>query len=124
MHGAGPIAGRSRLLQIRLAGADSILRVGRSGRIGLQVAAVHELETEPSLDAQVAVRDLDIQGRGDLHDPVILNVERERAAHAAIGTDRVGLGLPRLVPLAGLRSSYSLRNIKAPVGQTPMQLPQ
>ena len=85
---------------------------------------MHELETEPSLDAKVAVRDLDIKGRGHLDDPVVLNVERERAAHAAIRADRVGLGLPRLVPLVGLRSSYSLRNIKAPVGQTPMQLPQ
>ena len=68
--------------------------------LGLQIAAVYELETEPPLDAQVAVGDLDIQRRGDLHDPVVLNVERERAAHAAIGADRVGLRLPRFVPLA------------------------
>ena len=67
--------------------------------LGLQIAAVHELEAEPSLDAKVAVGDLDIKGRGYLHDSVILNVKRERAAHAAIGADGVGLGLPRLVPL-------------------------
>ena len=29
--------------------------------LGLQIAAVHELETEPALDAQVAVRDLNIE---------------------------------------------------------------
>ncbi len=30
--------------------------------LGLQIAAVDELETEPALDAKVAVRDLDIEG--------------------------------------------------------------
>ena len=69
---------------------------------GLSVAAVHELEAEPALDAQVAVRDLDIQRRGHLDDPIVLDVERERTAHAAVRTDRVGLRLPRLVPGAGL----------------------
>ena len=67
--------------------------------LSFQFAAVHELETEPPLDAQMAVRDLDIERRGDLHDPIVLNVERERAADATIRADRVGLRLPRLVPL-------------------------
>jgi hypothetical protein len=30
-------------------------------RLGLQIAAVHELEAEPSLDAKVAVCDLDVK---------------------------------------------------------------
>ena len=92
--------------------------------LGLQVAAVHELEAEASLDAKVAVGDLDIKRRGDLDDSVVLDVKRERAAHAAIGADGVGRVCRDSSHCPALRSSYSLRNIKAPVGQTPMQLPQ
>src|SRR5262249_47083325 len=38
--------------------------------------------------------------RADLHDPIVLDVQRQRAADAAECTDRVGLRLPGLVPLA------------------------
>lgn len=43
--------------------------------VGLQVAPVHELEAEPALDAEVAVGDFDIDGRGHLDDPIVLNME-------------------------------------------------
>jgi hypothetical protein len=35
--------------------------------LGLQIAAVYKLEAEPSLDAKVAVGDLDIERRGYFH---------------------------------------------------------
>src|SRR5262249_27505594 len=54
---------------------------------------------EAPLDAQMTVRDLDIERRRDLHDAIVLNVQRERAAHPAVGTDRVGAGLSRFVPM-------------------------
>ena len=43
----------------------------------------------------------DVHRRGDLDDLVLLDVERQRAAHAAIRADRVGQRLRRLVPGAG-----------------------
>ena len=42
--------------------------------------------------------------RGDLHDRVVLHVQLELAADAAVGADRLGDGLLRLVPGARLRA--------------------
>ena len=61
-----------------------------------------ELEAEPTLDAQMAVGHRRVHRRGHLDDLVVLDVERERAADAAVRADRVGHGLGRLVPRAGL----------------------
>ncbi len=51
------------------------------------------LKPEPTLDAQVAVRDRRVGGRHDLDDRVVLDVEREVASDAAVRTHGVGLGL-------------------------------
>ena len=51
------------------------------------------LKAEPALDAQVAVRDRRVGGRHDLDDRVVLDVEREVAADAAVRAHGVGLGL-------------------------------
>src|SRR5437016_200546 len=46
--------------------------------------------------------DAGVQWRRDLHDPIVLSVERQRAAHTAIRTDRIRLLLPGFIPRAGL----------------------
>src|SRR3954452_3602356 len=61
-----------------------------------------ELDAEPALHAQVAVGDAGVEGREHLHDPLVLHVQRQRADDPAVGADRVGDGLPRLVPRARL----------------------
>src|SRR5689334_4232673 len=63
---------------------------------------IHKLPPKPPFDAEVAVGDVVIQGRGDFHDLFVLHVDGQGAAHAAIGTDGVGRGLAGLVPGAGL----------------------
>src|SRR5262249_41836653 len=65
-------------------------------------AALHVLEAETALDAQVPARRVVVVGGGDLHDLVVLHVQGEVAADAAVRTDRVDLRLARLIPLAGL----------------------
>ncbi len=50
----------------------------------------------------MAARHTIFDRRGDLHDLVILDVQRQRAADAAIGADRVGFGLLLFLPLAAL----------------------
>src|SRR5581483_9436897 len=57
---------------------------------------------EPSFDAEVAARDVVVVGRGHLHDRVVLHVQRQVAADAAIRAHGVALLLLRLVPRAGL----------------------
>src|SRR5512145_513765 len=60
-----------------------------------------EREAEAALDAEVPAGHRDVGRRGHLHDPIVLHVEREGAAHAAVGADRIGRSLLRLVPRAG-----------------------
>src|SRR5438552_2020243 len=60
-----------------------------------------EPPAEAALDAELAVRDLMVERRRHLDDPVVLGVQRDGAANAAVPTDRVGLVLARFVPLAG-----------------------
>ncbi len=60
------------------------------------------LKPKPTLDAQVAVGHRVIAWRSDLDDLVVLNVQRERAANAAIRADRVGLRLLLFFPCASL----------------------
>src|SRR5678816_1957744 len=69
-------------------------------RLAPGVAVLHELPAEAALHAQVAVRHVVIEGRGDADDRVVLHAELEGAADAAVRADRVGDGLARLVPLA------------------------
>src|SRR5690242_8597096 len=77
-------------------------RVTRRGFSAFPGPALDELKAEPSLHAQVAAADVMVQGGGHLHDPVVLYVQVEVAAHAAVGADRGGDRLPRLVPGTGL----------------------
>ena len=60
------------------------------------------LKTETTLDAQVAVGYRVIAWRSDLDDLVVLNVQRERAANAAVWADGVGLRLLLFFPCASL----------------------
>src|SRR2546427_13177054 len=60
--------------------------------------APHEFVPEPALDAEVPAGDVVVEGRGDLHDVVVLDVEFEGAPDPAVGTDRLGDGLTGLVP--------------------------
>ena len=87
-------------------------------------ALLDELEAEAALDAEVAVGDDVVERRGDLDDLVVLDVERQRAADAAVRADRVGPVCADSSQVPAARMSCSLLNISAPVGQTPMQLPQ
>src|SRR5690242_4367278 len=64
--------------------------------------ALDELKAEPSLHAQVAAADVMVQGGGHLDDPVVLYVQVEVAAHAAVRADGGGDRLLRLVPRTGL----------------------
>ncbi len=62
------------------------------GRALLRAAAVlDEAEAEAPLDAEVPARDVVVVGRADLDDLVVLHVQREVAADAAVGADRVHL---------------------------------
>src|SRR5215813_11305726 len=69
---------------------------------GLPGPALDELEAEAPLDAQVTVADVMVERRGHLHDPVVLHVQFEVAADAAVGADGGGDRLPGLVPGAVL----------------------
>ena len=82
------------------------------------------LVAEAALDAEVPSRHVVVVGARHLDDRVVLDVELERAADAAVGADRLRDGLLVLVPLARLAELVLDRNMRAPVGQTPMQLPQ
>src|SRR5262245_11761044 len=57
-----------------------------------------ELEAEAPLDAEVPTCDITVGRRGHLHDPGVLDVQRERATDATVGADGVGSRLRRLVP--------------------------
>src|SRR3954447_13739567 len=96
---------RTRLVLVGRAGAATrpsasspasctIVRLGR--------AVLHVLEAEAALDAQAAVRHAVVERRGDLHDLVVLDMQLEAAADAAVRADRLGYGLGGLVPLACL----------------------
>ena len=83
------------------------------------------LEAEAAFDAEVAVGDGVVGGRHHLDDRVVLDVQRQRAADPAIGADRVG-DWPDVASsqVPASRIWCSDENIRAPVGQTWMQLPQ
>src|SRR5678815_2141553 len=68
----------------------------------LSAPAVHEIEAEAALDAQIAVGRRVLERRGDLDDLVVLHVECQGATHAAIAADRVGPGLLGFSPVADL----------------------
>ena len=57
-----------------------------------------KLPAEASFDTKMAVGYIFVERRGDFHNLLILDVERDRAAHTAIGADGVGAGLLRLIP--------------------------
>ena len=67
---------------------------------------------------------LDSIGEVTLTMVIVLHVEGERAADAAIGADGVGLGLLGFLPGAGGAHVVLGLEHQAPVGHTPMQLPQ
>ena len=71
------------------------------GQAPARPAVLDELEAEAALDAEVAVGHRRVERRADLHDRVVLDVELERAADAAVRADRLGHGLGALVPRAG-----------------------
>src|SRR5690349_357531 len=57
-----------------------------------------ETPAEAALDTEISRGDRVVERRRGLHDLAVLDVQRERAADAAIRADRVGPGLPRFVP--------------------------
>src|SRR5947208_9388915 len=59
---------------------------------------LHEGVSEPALDAEVSAGDVVVEGRGHLHDVVVLDVQLEGAPNPAVGADRLGDGLPCLIP--------------------------
>jgi len=61
-----------------------------------------ELPPKSALDTEIALRHGVIQRRSHTHDIAILLVNRERASHAAVGTNGVGMSLAGFVPGAGL----------------------
>src|SRR5579872_3580388 len=63
---------------------------------------LHELEAEPTLDAQVPLSDIVILGRRDVHDLALLHVELEVAADAAVRAHRAHDLLVVPVPRTGL----------------------
>ena len=71
-------------------------------RLSLLFPVLNELATETAFDAQVAVGNGDIKWRRDLHNAIVLRVKSQRAADAAIRTDRVRLLLLGFIPRAGL----------------------
>src|SRR5690349_14614353 len=62
----------------------------------------YEPPAETPLDAQVPGGDGVVERRGRLDDLAVLHVQGECAADAAVRADRIGRGLPRGVPGAGL----------------------
>src|SRR4051812_21831539 len=75
----------------RSSASASSLNAGRappSGSGGIAVAHLHVLEAEAALDAQVAARHVVVVGARDLDGAVVLHVQVEVAAHAAVGADR------------------------------------
>ena len=68
-------------------------------------AQLDVLEAEAALDAEVAARDVVVGGARHLDDPVVLHVELEGAADAAVGADRLGDCLLVLAPLSRLRAA-------------------
>src|SRR5262249_23143794 len=68
---------------------------------GFGTAALHVLEAEAALDAEVAAGHTVVHGARDLHDRVVLDVDLPVAPHAAAGGDRGGHRLVVLVPRAG-----------------------
>src|ERR671934_1533742 len=72
-------------------------RRGRSRALA-RAAAVHELVAEAALHTEEAARDGVVARRGDLDDAVVLYVQPQLAAYAAVGADGVDLLLLRLVP--------------------------
>src|SRR5262245_3383312 len=63
--------------------------------------AVHEVPAEAALDAEVSAGHLALDGGGDLDDPLVLHVDGQRAADAAVGADGVGRGLVLRLPPPG-----------------------
>src|SRR5262245_12163045 len=59
-------------------------REDRGRRELAALARAHVLEAEATLDAEVAARDVVVVGGGDLDDLVVLHVEGEVAADAAV----------------------------------------
>src|SRR5438552_10699658 len=66
------------------------------------VAILDELESEATLDTQVAAGDVMVVRRRHLDDVAVLHVQGQVAADAAVRTDGVHLRLARLVPVASL----------------------
>ena len=67
--------------------------------------SVHVREAEATLDAEVAERDVVVGRARHLDDPVVLHVELERAADAAVRADRLGHHLLVLTPLPRRREA-------------------
>src|SRR6516225_3132422 len=60
-----------------------------------------EAPAKPAFDAEVAGRDGVVERRGRLDDLAVLHVQRQRAADAAVRTDRIRRRLTRFVPVPG-----------------------
>jgi FdhD protein len=80
-------------IDLRDSAASADPRLGVAARSPV----LDELEAEAALDAEVAVGHRRVRSASDLHDLVVLDVQRQRAADAAVRADRVGhrSGLPR-----------------------------
>ena len=116
-----PPSGRSCEAQTGWAMRSPRSVVDRAGTVWL---GSDVLEAEAALDAEVPARDVMVVGRGDLHDLIVLDMQREVAANTTVRTDRVGLGLARVVPGGSLAQFVLGAKHERPVGHTAMQLPQ
>src|SRR5690349_21846738 len=103
-----PPESSKRLLITMSEGDSTALIVTPLGLAAHQISArsrsagVHELPAEAALDAEVAASDVVVhRGRG-FDDSVVLDVQLQVAAYAAVGADGLGNGLAALVPGAGL----------------------
>src|SRR5438045_7588855 len=63
---------------------------------------LHGLPAETPLDAEVPASDVVLAWRHDADDPVVLDVQLQRASDAAVRTDGIREALPGLVPRARL----------------------
>src|SRR5579864_519808 len=95
----------SRYASGRSHGAGNLAKVCLATKLFLLFAGrlnLHELPAETPFDAKIAVSHVVVSRRGHANDLAVLLVHSEGAAHAAIRTDGVSLGLTVFVPCAGL----------------------
>src|SRR4051794_3581830 len=107
--GTTPEAGASARSRRRRTPLRATARPASRGPGSGPLPVLDELEAEAALDAEVAARDVVVVRRGDLDDRVVLDVQREVAAHAAVRAHGVDLRLLLRLPLARLSKLVLVR---------------